>query len=230
MVSILAPWHSYVAGPGFPENPLYHRDDKFGEVEHVNVNYDEDYKLKSIIAESKTGDNASVEFELIEELNIKKMLCHLKKNSTTELTITEWFENDEVYLTFRRPNCEEYDVDINVALKYEKIYEYDVKIQFNNRLFNGIIKAKSLDVPQVVLDFSKEISEMQSNITIAAADPAIIGIITMVAYKMFYQEIRGIGGHILNAVGSLIAHIIFTCVGGVIAHIVSLLILPEELH
>ena len=168
MVSNLAPWHSYIGGPNFPEKPLYSRDEEFSDVSNVAINYDSKNKLKSIIAESTKGDNASVEFELIEESTQKKMLCHLNKNGTTELIITEWFKDNKVYLTFRKPNCAEYDVDINVIPINGKVYEFEVEIKFNNKLFKDKIKAKSLEVPQIALDFAKEISSIQSNLTVAA--------------------------------------------------------------
>ncbi len=230
MVSNLAPWHSYIGGPDFPKKPLYSRDIKFSDVNNVAINYDSKNKLKSIIAQSTKGDNASVEFELIEESTQKKMLCHLKKNGTTELIITEWFEDNKVYITFRKPNCSEYDVDIKVIPINGEVYEFDVEIKFNNKLFKDKIKAKSLDVPQIALDFAKEISSIQSNLTVAAADPKIIGIITMEAYKMFYQENRDIVGHIINLVGSIIGHLLTVCWGGIVIHIISLLMLPEEFH
>ena len=230
MVSNLAPWHSYVGGPDFPEKPLYSRNIEFKDVSNVAVNYDSKNKLQSIIAESIQGDNASVEFELVEEPSPQKMVCTLKKNATTELIISEWFENDKMYLTFRRPNCTEYDIDITVLPVNGEVYKFDVEIKFNNKLFKETIIAKSLDVPKIALDFSKEISSMQSILTISAADPRIIGVITMEAYKMFYTENRNPAAHIANLVGSLIGHLCTACVGGIIIHIISMLLIPDELH
>ncbi|MBW6515430.1 MAG: hypothetical protein K0B81_02290 [Candidatus Cloacimonetes bacterium] len=229
MVKNLAPWHSFIAGPGFPVKPLYRRDEQFRDIEQVVVKYYAS-DLQSITAVSKTGETASVLFEIIDDLNLKKMLCHLKKNETTELTITEWFDNNKVYLTIRRPESKEYDVDIVVTAIDGNIHEFDIFIKFNSQEFRGIIKAKSLDVPQIALDFAEAISSMQSSHTIAAADPKIIGIITMEAYKMFYQEIRDIVWHAINFVASVLVHILTVCWGGALAHIISFLLIPSELH
>lgn len=230
MVNNIAPWHSFIGGPYFPEKPLYSRDKSFCDVNNVAINYDDKNKLQSIIAHSSLGDNASVEFELIEELTQKIMLCHFKKNSKTELTLAEWFDGQKLYLTFRKPNYAEFDVDIIVIPVNGKIYEFDIEVKFNNKLFKENIKAKALDVPHIALDFAKEISSLQSDLTVAALDSKFIGIITMEAYKMFYQENRDITGHIVNLVAGIIGHIAFACVGGIIIHLISMLLIPEELH
>ncbi|MDY6916179.1 MAG: hypothetical protein SVM86_07685 [Candidatus Cloacimonadota bacterium] len=58
----------------------------------------------------------------------------------------------------------------------------------------------------------------------------IIGIITMEAYRVFYQENRDITGHIVNLVAGTIGHIVFACVGGIIVHLISMLLITEKLH
>lgn len=227
MANKIVPQHSYVGGPSFPEQPLYSIDEDFKDVKNVTIEYNKNDKLKSVVAKNTKGDSASAEIEIIEDSNLK-VLCNLKKNDITELTISEWIENNKMHLTFRVPNRSEYDVDINIAPVNREFYKCDIDINFNNKKFEERLKIKTFQVPQIALDFANEISSKQSNLTVAAFNPKIIGIITMEEYKMFHEEMRLPWWHIGNFVGSVIGHLLTTCFGGAIIHIISLILIPEE--
>ena len=196
-----APWNIFTGGPGFPEKPLYHPDEEFGTPEHVELNYDEGNHIKSVIATNQNGDTASVEFELDDsDPQCKKMLCFLKKNSSVELTITEWFENNTIHLNTHHT---QHDIDISLTKVVDEISKYEAEIVIDGAVTHtGIIDTTKLEVPQIVIDYAETITAMDSDITIAALDPTINGILTMEAYKEDFKQQTLWYKHLLNIIAA----------------------------
>ncbi|MBW6516827.1 MAG: hypothetical protein K0B81_09500 [Candidatus Cloacimonetes bacterium] len=182
----LGAWHIFVSGPGFPEKPLYHQDLEFGSPSEVQILYGEHGHLKSIVGFNKKGDKSSCEFEYIKAE--KKILVTLKKNDLAQLIVSEWYSNKVLYMRCNHPENPNLDTETRVSVVPDQkyIYEYDVEIDIGQKTIQGIINSASLDIPDIVIEFSKEITALQSNLTIAAFEPIFAGILTMEAYKNSY--------------------------------------------
>lgn len=184
LVKWMAPWQCYIGGPGFPEKPLYKTNQEFVSPKKVELNYTNDNQLKSIIVFNDNNDSASIEFELeksdSEDIKVKGIL---KKNDIVELIITEYFDNNVIYLTLEHPQKKDYDIEISVKQVNGEKNKYEMKILFYEKTLEGIIDTEQFEVPKIAVDFAEEISKMQSDLTIAALNPAINEILTLEAYK-----------------------------------------------
>ncbi len=110
-VQVTTPWARFLGGPNFLQNTLNIPDSQFQDPDHISIDYDKDGFLKSLLA-SLGNDEASIDYDFFTGSGINKLSATFKKNSTTELTITEWFEQNIGYLTLRRPNYSNLNIDI----------------------------------------------------------------------------------------------------------------------
>lgn len=227
-VQLITPWARFLGAPGLPETPLYRPDSSFGASDKVEVSYDTKGLLKSLKATSG-NDVATIDFDFFTEDDIKKLSCTLKKNSTIELTLVEYFDTDTGYLTVKRPNYSSYNVDISVEAVDGGTEEFDTTILFNNKTFNEIIPAGALDVPKIVVDFASAISSMGSNLTVAAFETNLAGILTAESFKLSNEiQYRTIVAHLINWI---IAGIVggFFVPAGLLVGVISELLICDDL-
>lgn len=226
----LTPWQAFMGGPGLPEKPLYSPDSQFGVPDNVVIDYDSNDILKNVVAKVGMAE-ASASFDFIVDNGIKKLVCMLQKNSVTELTITEWFDGSKGFLEVRRPNYSSYNIDINVAAVNGETAEFDTEILFNNIVYSETVKAGDIEIPSIVKDFAKAISAMQSNLTIAAFDTKLIGVLLMESYKKTTElQYRNIIHHVINTLIAMIAGAFGGFWVAVLVHTISMLIIAEELY
>ena len=230
-VQSTAPWARFLGGPNFPQNPLYIPDSQFKDPDHLSIDYDQDGFLKSLLS-TLGNDEATIDYDFFTESGINKLSATFKKNSATELTITEWFDQNTGYLTIRRPNYSNYDVDITIEAVDGKAEEFDTTVTFNGKTLNDIIKYGELDVPELVMNFAEEVSTVQTSLSVAAFNERLAGILTIEAYKQ-QQELgyRNIVWHVINTIVAIVAGALAgSAIVGIVVHAVSMLLIPSELH
>ncbi len=93
-----------------------------------------------------------------------------------------------------------------------KLKNFDTTISFNGKTLNDIIKYGELDVPELIMNFAEEISAAQTNLSVAAFNERMVGILTIETYKQL-QELgyQNIIWHVINTIGANVVSVLSSC-------------------
>ncbi|MDO9576777.1 MAG: hypothetical protein Q7J16_02720 [Candidatus Cloacimonadales bacterium] len=162
-------WHQFIGAPKFPEYPLFKPDSSYRKSSKVELLYDSEGNIHKITGENDSSDKVSIEFTFNEIT--KKGKVELKKNSTVELTVNEWIENEVVTLETKFASDSKYNTEVRCSLVSGNTYEMEVDI--NNKTLEGNIVLGSEEIPQIAYDIVDELDDLKSNATVAAFDEVL---------------------------------------------------------
>ena len=162
-------WHQFIGAPKFPEYPLFNPDNSYGKSKKVELFYDSEGNINKITGENDSSDKVSIEFTY-NELTQKGKI-ELKKNSSIELTINEWIENDEVTLETKFAADSKYNTEVRCSLISGD--NYGLEIDINQKTLTGNIVLGAEEIPQIAYDIVDELDDLKSTATVAAFDEVL---------------------------------------------------------
>ncbi|MCF7858298.1 MAG: hypothetical protein K9N07_03090 [Candidatus Cloacimonetes bacterium] len=158
------PWHVFIGAPKFPEYLLYNPDTNYGNSKQIELIYNSKGKIYKFKGENESGVDISVEFSYNEITKIGKV--EINKDSISELTITEWLDNDEVNIEIKYEA--DNDLNCNARCKLDSGNNYNIEIDINGKTLTGDYIAGSDVIPQIAYDLVDELTLIKSNGKIAA--------------------------------------------------------------
>ena len=176
VVKRFAPWHNFIGAPGFPENWLFNSDSGFGISRKVEVSLNSKNRIGSIVGTNSSNQTASIEYSWDDVGKISKAV--LKKGSTTELTIEQWFAASShlIYIDTKYAANSDYDTQIRVSENASSSDTVDVEIDINGKTLTDSVDINSSEVPQILTDLVAELNSMESTATVAALDPDMLAV------------------------------------------------------
>jgi|GEM_PF-2588955 len=201
VVKRMGPWHYMIGSPYFPEKDMYNSDENYDISETVEVNYDSDGYISTIIGTSKNGDQAS--FELIQNPAPHTCKGLFKLNGNVQLQITEWIADEIIHIKSEYLANSKYDVEIRVKDVDHKGLYY-VENDINQKTLKGDYDVYDMHLPQIALDLATEITNANSDAVVAALEPRIYSILTIEAYKQGVYRIKD-WWHRADGVGTILS-------------------------
>jgi len=168
-----APWHSLFGAPDFPKYQLFNPDSTFGSSVKVEKEYNSNGHLSKVTGTNSSQATASIEF-YGQTSPSKKGFVVCKAGTTTELTITEWYQSEKVYIDFEYPSDSTKDIQIRVNKVSGKDFEYYAEIDINSKTLTGSLEIAVETVPQIVLDLNSELTSMASTAKVKAFEDKMI--------------------------------------------------------
>ena len=178
-------WHQFIGAPDFPTYWLYNDDTGFGRSEKVEVHYDSDNNVEKVVGKNSALQEASIEFSWND--TTKKSKAVLKKGTTTELTIEEWFSEGtpiKLYIDTKYADNSDYDNQIRITKPSSPATtSFSVEVDINGKTLTGTVDISSESVPQILKDIVSELNSMNSPATVAAQETNIIAAVAVDFWK-----------------------------------------------